>query len=172
MPENEPKSDVLGAQSEWESRKRFASLLSTDIVQVCESGTKDCRFTLSTHDKESGIIVCRLDWNGKWDFTKLFTMFFFNAVRRKVESSGCPSGGWAVEMFKNSSPGLFCFTPRTLENGGEFLKYNLFSQSFVAWVPSIRHSRTILVVVTRCDLICLLVLWTMYYSEYYPVLNW
>ena len=45
-PEDERKSEVLGAQSELKSRERFATLLSTDRVRVFESGTKDCRFTL------------------------------------------------------------------------------------------------------------------------------
>ena len=53
-PEDERKSEVLGAQSELKSRERFATLLSTDRVRVFESGTKDCRFTLSTLFRESG----------------------------------------------------------------------------------------------------------------------
>ena len=48
------KSEVLGAQTELKSRDRFASLLSTDRVRVFESGTKNCRFTLSTLVRESG----------------------------------------------------------------------------------------------------------------------
>ena len=44
----------LGAESEMKSKKRFASLLSTNGVRVVESGTKDCRFTLSTLVRESG----------------------------------------------------------------------------------------------------------------------
>ena len=53
-PEDERKSEVLGAQSELKSRGRFATLLSTDKVRVFESGTKDCRFALSTLVRESG----------------------------------------------------------------------------------------------------------------------
>ena len=53
-PEDERKSEVLGAQSELKSRERFATLLSTDRVRVFESGTRDCRFTLSTLVRESG----------------------------------------------------------------------------------------------------------------------
>ena len=54
MPEDERKSEVLGAQSELKSGERFATLLSTDRVRVFESGIKDCRFTLSTLVRESG----------------------------------------------------------------------------------------------------------------------
>ena len=54
MPEDERKTEVLGAKSELKSRERFASLLSTYRVRIFESGTKDCRFTLSTLVKESG----------------------------------------------------------------------------------------------------------------------
>ena len=53
-PEDERKSEVLGAQSELKSRERFATLLSTDRVRVFESGTKGCRFTLSNLVRESG----------------------------------------------------------------------------------------------------------------------
>ena len=55
MPEDKRKSEVLGAQSELKSRKQFASLLLTKRLWVFESGTKDCRFTLSTLVRDSGI---------------------------------------------------------------------------------------------------------------------
>ena len=54
MPEDEQKSEVLGAQSELISRERFASLLLTGRVRVFETGTKYCRSTLSTLVRESG----------------------------------------------------------------------------------------------------------------------
>ena len=54
MLEGERKYEVLNSQRELKPRKRFASLLSTDRVRVFESGTKDCRFTLSTFVRESG----------------------------------------------------------------------------------------------------------------------
>ena len=52
--EDEGKSEVLGAQSELKFKELFASLLSTDRVRVFESGTKDCKFTLSTLVRASG----------------------------------------------------------------------------------------------------------------------
>ena len=54
MPEDERKSEVRDAQRELKSREWFASLLSMDRVRVFESGTKDCRFTLSNLVRESG----------------------------------------------------------------------------------------------------------------------
>ena len=75
---------ILDAQSEWKFRERFAFLLSADRVQFIESGTKNYRFTFSTLVRESGtfwiylwsvIIVCRLDWIGKWDFARFFWYF-------------------------------------------------------------------------------------------------
>ena len=54
MPEDERKSEVLGAQSELKSRERFGTLMSIDRVRVFEPGTKDCRFTLSILVRESG----------------------------------------------------------------------------------------------------------------------
>ena len=45
---------MLGAQNELKSKERFAFLLSTNRVRVLGSGTKDCRYTLSTLVRETG----------------------------------------------------------------------------------------------------------------------
>ena len=45
---NKQKSEAYGVKSEVKSSKLFVSLLSADRVRAFESGTKDCRFTLST----------------------------------------------------------------------------------------------------------------------------
>ena len=46
----------------------------------------------------SGIKVCRLNWIGKLEFAGFFEIFFFNAMRRRLESSWCPSGGSTVDL--------------------------------------------------------------------------
>ena len=48
-------------------------------------------------------------------------MIYFNAVRCWLETFWCHSGDWSMV----SNLGLFCFTPGTLENGGELSKYDL-----------------------------------------------
>ena len=76
-------------------------------------------------------------------------------------------------LVRSSNPRLFCFTPRTLENGSELLKYNFFFFSSIRWLSTFQMflPQTLPVVKTPCDLSCLLVLWTLYYSKFYPVLN-
>ena len=77
-------------------------------------------------------------------------------------------------LIRNGSPGLFRFTPKTLENGGQILKYNFFTFWMIRWSSTFQFSpsENLLVALTPCDLICFLVLWTKFYSKYYPVLNW
>ena len=76
-------------------------------------------------------------------------------------------------LARDSIPGLFYFTKRSLANGGEFLKNNFFVFSTIHW------SSTLLffplghdfVFILPCYLISSLVLCTEDYSKQYSVIN-
>ena len=116
----------------------------------------------------SGIIVCPLD------FARYFWDVLVYCCETPVREFLVPQPWLNRGLNRNSSLGLFCFTPRTLENGGELIKYNFLIFSIICWLSTFQffHSEKALVVITPCDLICFLILWTIYYSKFYPVLNW
>ena len=84
----------------------------------------------------SGIIICCLDWIAQWDFARFF--WDVRLQRRKTRVRELLVLQWWLNrgLVRNSSPGLFCFTPRTLEKGGELLKYNFFIFSFIRWLST------------------------------------
>ena len=122
----------------------------------------------------SAVIACCQNWIWKLDIA----IFFWDVLHKRHETQ---VGEFLVPqlwlyrgLVRNSSPVLFCFTPRTLENGAELLQYNFFIFSIIRCLSTIQFcpSGIPLDVITPCKLICLLVLWTNFYSKYYPVSNW
>ena len=77
-------------------------------------------------------------------------------------------------LVRNSSPGLFCITPRTLEKGGELLKYNLYIFSIIRWLSTFQFFLRELFFLFNpvwSDLFIGSVN-ILYYSKYYPLFNW
>ena len=143
------RNEVFSAERKWKSRGQCASLLSHE-----ESSISVC-------DWRRDIFLYRLSNLESWTSADSIEMFYFHAVKCGLESARLPRSGGTVD----SSPGLFYFTPKTLENGGELLKYT-FIFSIIRWLSTLLFFslRDHPVVITACELI-FLVLWTYFYSK-------
>ena len=142
-------------------------LLCCQLVEFesLSPGLKYCRFNLPTLVRVRGFLAVDSE-SGLW-----------SVVLTELGSGTSPDSFWDVlvwghetrsrellvpqrwlncRIFRNSSPGLFRFTPRTLDNGGELLKHNFFILSIIGWLRTFQFfpSGKPLVVVAPCDLIC------------------
>ena len=160
---------MKGAQSKLKCRKRFASLLSTDRVGVFESEIKDCRCTfppllecpgLYNYRLWSGIIVCGVDWIGRWDIVRLLERIFLNAVIRGLEGSCCLNGSWTVDWSEMAVRDCFDSLQVHLKMAANFQIYNFFIFSIFRWLSTfdLILLAKVFVAMTPWYLICSLVL--------------
>ena len=110
----------------------------------------------------SVFIFCRLDWIEKKHFARFFWDVLHYCHEMRFRELLVPPRWSNRGLARYSSLELFCFTPRTLENGGQLLKYNFFIFSIILRLSTFKFFLwgKPLVVITSCDLLFFLILWT------------
>ena len=151
-PEDNKENRAWGADGELKPRHWFVCLLSPIKQYICPE--------LETW--QNLVLTVRIR---NLDFARIFWDDLLQGCETWVREPLVPQWWPNSGLVWNSTQGLFCLIPWTLQNGGEFLKHYFFSQSFFGWVLFKYSLIKSLVVIIPCDLICFMVKWTYCYSK-------